>query len=92
MTREDENSNKEPGPGRISRHILDEFIRVVRTTPSRMPDGGWLSGGWFQKEHWRTTTIVRRYRDQALRVIRKGNEPVPPVRRIGDPGFRSSPE
>ena len=51
--------------GQTVRPVLDGILYAVRTTPLRMP-----AGGWFREvatnENWRTTTIVQRHRDQAM--------------------------
>jgi hypothetical protein len=47
------------------RPIWDGILNAARTTPHRMP-----AGGWFREvptsENWRTTTIVQRHRDRAM--------------------------
>jgi len=46
------------------RTVMDGILSAARSTPHRMP-----AGGWFREvatsENWRTTTIVQRHRDQA---------------------------
>jgi hypothetical protein len=61
----DSNQTPEKMPGGTVRPVLDGILNAVRETPRRMP-----AGGWFREvatsENWRTTTIVRRHRDQAM--------------------------
>jgi hypothetical protein len=50
--------------GLMMRPVWDGILNAARSTPHRMP-----AGGWFREiatnENWRTTTIVQRHRDQA---------------------------
>ena len=59
------NETMEKKSGQTVRPVLDGILYAVRTTPLRMP-----AGGWFREvatnENWRTTTIVQRHRDQAM--------------------------
>jgi hypothetical protein len=41
------------------------ILIAVRSTPHRMPAGGWFSEV-ATCENWRTTTIVQRHRDRAV--------------------------
>ncbi len=41
------------------------MLNATRSTLLRMPAGGWFSEV-SMKENWRTTTVVRQYRDRAL--------------------------
>lgn len=60
--------------------ILDGVLRLCRSTPRYMPAGGWLKGE-RPADNWRTTTIVQRYRDQALGRLLSCQTPLPvPVR------------
>lgn len=43
----------------------DSLLNAARSTPHRMPAGGWLTEV-ATSENWRTTTIVQRHRDQAI--------------------------
>ena len=59
------NSNQTPQKqGCTVRPVLDGILNTARSTPNRMP-----AGGWFREiatnENWRTTTIVQRHRDRA---------------------------
>jgi hypothetical protein len=64
MTAED-NKTTETKAGQMMRPLWEGIINTARTTPLRMP-----AGGWFREvatnENWRTTTIVQRHRDQAV--------------------------
>jgi hypothetical protein len=50
------------------RPVWDSILRAARSTPLRMP-----AGGWFREvttnENWRTTTIVQRHRDRAAMTL-----------------------
>jgi len=58
------NQNSETKAGLTMRRVRDGILSAARSTPLRMP-----AGGWFREvatsENWRTTTIVQRHRDQA---------------------------
>lgn len=61
----DSSQDMEKKSGHTVRPVLDNILNAVRTTPLRMP-----AGGWFEEiatnENWRTSTIVRRHRDRAM--------------------------
>jgi hypothetical protein len=58
------NQTTEKKSGSTMRPVWDGILIAARSTPHRMP-----AGGWFREiatnENWRTTTIVQRHRDQA---------------------------
>jgi hypothetical protein len=58
------NQTTEEKSGSMMRPVWDSILNAARTTPCRMP-----AGGWFREvatsENWRTTTIVQRHRDRA---------------------------
>jgi hypothetical protein len=51
--------------GHTTGPLWDGILNAARSTPLRMP-----AGGWFREvatsENWRTTTIVQRHRDRAM--------------------------
>jgi len=61
----DSSQNRGKKSGYTVRPVLDTILKAVRTTPLRMPAGGWLKE-IATNEEWRTTTIVRRHRDRAM--------------------------
>jgi hypothetical protein len=58
------NHTTETKTGHAMRKVGDGILNAARSTPHRMP-----AGGWFREvatsENWRTTTIVQRHRDRA---------------------------
>jgi hypothetical protein len=62
----DSNHIPEKKAGRM-RPLLDGILSTIRETPLRMPAEGWFSEV-TTNEDWRTTTIVRRHRDQAVMI------------------------
>jgi len=64
MSTEHHDQTPEPETRFPVRPVLDGIIKTVRETPHRMPAGGWIRE-IATSENWRTTTIVRRHRDQA---------------------------
>lgn len=58
------NQTTEKKYGLVIRPVWDGILNAARSTPLRMP-----AGGWFEEvatnENWRTTTIVQRHRDRA---------------------------
>lgn len=63
MTTHD-NQIPEKKHGRTMRPVWDGILNAARSTPLRMP-----AGGWFEEvatnENWHTTTIIQRHSDQA---------------------------
>jgi hypothetical protein len=61
-THNDQTTEKKSCPA--VRPAGDGILNAARSTPHRMP-----AGGWFREvatnENWRTTTIVQRHRDRA---------------------------
>jgi len=45
--------------------VWDRILNAARSTPRRMPAGGWFTEV-ATNENWRTTTIVQRHRDRAV--------------------------
>lgn len=72
----DNNQTMEKKSVRINRSIPDGILNLVRSTPRHMPAGGWLTEA-MTSENWRTTTIVRRYRDQAVQTLRSCSQTLP---------------
>ncbi|MDD1684345.1 MAG: hypothetical protein LUQ19_00490 [Methanoregula sp.] len=58
------NNAQETKPGNAGRPVWDCILSAARSTPLRMPAGGWLLEV-ATNENWRTTTIVQRHRDRA---------------------------
>jgi hypothetical protein len=63
----DRRQDMEKKSGQTVRPVLDNILKTVRTTPLRMPAGGWLKE-IATNENWRTTTIVQRHRDRAMMI------------------------
>jgi hypothetical protein len=61
----DSNQTTEKKSGQTVRPVLDGIVSAVRSTPLRMPAGGWFLEV-ATNENWRTTTIVQRHRDRAV--------------------------
>ena len=63
MTTEN-NQTTETKTGHTMGPVRGDILNTVRSTPHRMPAGGWFRDV-ATNENWRTTTIVQRHRDQA---------------------------
>jgi len=58
------NQTPEKKHGLTVRPVWDGILHAARSTPLRLPAGGWFLEV-ATNENWRTTTIVQRHRDQA---------------------------
>lgn len=67
MSTEHNDQTPEEKTGFPVRPVLDGIVKAVRETPHRMPAGGWIRE-IATSENWRTTTVVRRHRDQAAMI------------------------
>ncbi len=82
MTTENDQT-MEKTPARIVLPIPDGILNLVRSTPRHMPAGGWLTDA-LPGDDWRMTTIVRRYRDQAVQTLLSCHRTLPvPFRATG---------
>ncbi|MDD1683418.1 MAG: hypothetical protein LUO98_06255 [Methanoregula sp.] len=63
MTTEN-NQSTETKTGHTMGPLWGDILNAARSTPHRMPAGGWFRDV-ATNENWRTTTIVQRHRDQA---------------------------